>query len=93
MHSPLLTDSLVKPWLQKMHQQSPACHSAAQGAQKGIQGVIRTPDRLSTLLGDCLIRDRHRWRGFAKYNAKEAKIRFFKGGDGEVLYEDGLLEA
>ncbi|KAK5999031.1 hypothetical protein PT974_01418 [Cladobotryum mycophilum] len=60
----------------KTPQPTPAYHSAIMAAQGGVPpGLVGTPDRLSSLRGDCLVRDRHRCVISRMFDLKEVKIR------------------
>ncbi|PGH01047.1 hypothetical protein GX51_05484 [Blastomyces parvus] len=61
-------------------QPSPAPLSAVQRAIGGEQEYVGTPDRLSTLRGACLIRDRYRCVISYKFDVTEALKRFKRHG-------------
>ncbi|PGH14300.1 hypothetical protein AJ79_03122 [Helicocarpus griseus UAMH5409] len=61
-------------------QPSPAPLSAVQRAIGGEQEYVETPDRLSTLRGACLIRDRYRCAISHKFDLTETLKRFKKHG-------------
>ena len=74
----------------KTPQPSPAPHSAVQKALGQEQEFAGTPDRLSSLRGTCLIRDRHRCVISRKFDFKEAAKRIQKSGD-DARDDDGVL--
>jgi hypothetical protein len=85
---------LVKASTKKTPQPSPAYHSAVERVQGGVPGFAGTLDRVSTLRGACLIRDRHGCVISRKSDLKEAAHRMRKAGedalddDGDLLRED-----
>ncbi|KAK6950438.1 hypothetical protein Daesc_008766 [Daldinia eschscholtzii] len=66
---------------------SPTYHSAIQRVEEDIRTFVGTPDRISALRGDCLVRDRHRCVVSQRFDQVEAEIRFQK--DGEDARDDG----
>ncbi|KAK5988516.1 hypothetical protein PT974_09999 [Cladobotryum mycophilum] len=73
----------------KTPQPTPAYHSAIMIAQGGVSpGLVGTPDRLSSLRGDCLIRDRHRCVISRKFDLKEARARM-RGNPNNAHDDDG----
>ncbi|KAG5288301.1 hypothetical protein I7I48_10498 [Histoplasma ohiense] len=72
---PLMASSQTTP------QPSPITHSAVQRALGGEQEFSGTPDRLSSLRGICLTRDRHRCVISRKFDSREAENRFHLEGD------------
>ncbi|KAK4134731.1 hypothetical protein BT67DRAFT_441885 [Trichocladium antarcticum] len=85
---------LVKASTKKTPQPSPAYHSAIQKAQGARlpQGLVGTPERLSTLRGACLVRDQHRCVISRKFDFSEAVKRFETDGDGARDDDNCLLE-
>ncbi|GAB1312272.1 hypothetical protein MFIFM68171_02482 [Madurella fahalii] len=73
----------LKASTKKTPQPSPAYHSAVLRAQGAAlpQGLVRTPERLSALWANCLIRDRHRCMITRKFDLGEAVRRFETHGD------------
>jgi hypothetical protein len=74
--------SLVKVSTKKTPQPSPAYHSAVQKTQGGAKQFVGTPERLSTLRGTCLMRDRHRCVISRRFDQQEAVKRLGKNGNG-----------
>lgn len=66
-------------------QPSPNFHSAVERLQQGE--FVGTPERLSTLRGACLIRDRHRCVITRKFDYLEAQKR--SKDDQDALDDDG----
>ncbi|KAL8346244.1 hypothetical protein RB598_000241 [Gaeumannomyces tritici] len=70
----------------KTPQPSPITHSAIQRAQGSSlpQSFVGTPDRVSTLRGLCLVRDRHRCVISRKFDMMEG----LKRSDGRAILDD-----
>ena len=77
----------MKALAAKIPQHTPASFSRAQVSEAGIG----TPQRVSTLRRDCLLRDRHKCVVTRKFDIQEAEDRLakdgtnFKDDDGESL--------
>ncbi|RYC62467.1 hypothetical protein CHU98_g3738 [Xylaria longipes] len=70
---------------------SPVYHSAIQRAQGGgVQDFVGTPERVSELRGECLVRDRHRCVVSRRFDQDEATRRMRTCGD-EAKDDDGNL--
>ncbi|OAA54148.1 hypothetical protein SPI_09082 [Niveomyces insectorum RCEF 264] len=81
----------LKASTRRTPQPSPAFHSAvlrAQGSE--APAFVGTPERLSSLRGTCLVRDRHRCVITRKFCAAEYTERFKKYGD-EAHDDHGVL--
>ncbi|KAL8367182.1 hypothetical protein RB599_010266 [Gaeumannomyces hyphopodioides] len=76
----------------KTPQPSPITHSAVQRAQGPAlpQSVVGTPDRVSTLRGTCLVRDRHRCVISRKFDTIEGRKRHQAAQAGVARDDDGL---
>ncbi|KAL8329816.1 hypothetical protein RB597_005210 [Gaeumannomyces tritici] len=72
---------LVKAASNRTPQPSPITHSAVQRAQGAAlhQSGVGTPDRVSTLRGTCLVRDRHRCVISRKFDSVEGYDRHQAG--------------
>ncbi|OAA66921.1 hypothetical protein SPI_01497 [Niveomyces insectorum RCEF 264] len=81
----------LKAATRKTPQPSPVYHSAVLRAQGGTtaQGFIGTPERLSSLRGACLTRDRHRCVISRKFSTHEYAERYRLHGD-EACDDDGV---
>ncbi|KAL2145279.1 hypothetical protein VTI28DRAFT_7647 [Corynascus sepedonium] len=83
----------LKAYARKTPQPSPLYHSAIQQLQGGV-GFVGTPERISTLRGACLIRDRHRCVVTRRFDRSEAVKRYkFAGNNarddnGNLLVEE-----
>ncbi|KAL2194646.1 hypothetical protein P885DRAFT_42471 [Corynascus similis CBS 632.67] len=83
----------LKASARKTPQPSPVYHSASQRLQEGV-GFVGTPERISTLRGACLIRDRHRCVVTRRCDRSEAVKRYKRAGnnarddDGNLLVEE-----
>ncbi|KAI8647990.1 HNHc domain-containing protein [Fusarium keratoplasticum] len=78
----------LKASTKKTPQPSPASHSAIQRAQGEGYTFSGTPERVSTLRGACLFRDRYRCVISRKFDLAEALKRGRHGG--EARDEDGV---
>ncbi|KAK0744800.1 hypothetical protein B0T21DRAFT_325688 [Apiosordaria backusii] len=81
----------LKASTKKTPQPSPVYHSVIQRAQgREFQDFVGTPERVSELRGQCLIRDRHRCVISRRFDQSEAINRMRKGGD-DAKDDDGNL--
>ncbi|EJT68940.1 hypothetical protein GGTG_13528 [Gaeumannomyces tritici R3-111a-1] len=76
----------------KTPQPSPITNSAVQRAQGSDlpQAVVGTPERVSTLRGTCLVRDRHRCVISRKFDTTEGRKRY-EAAPGNARDDDGHL--
>ncbi|TWU70998.1 hypothetical protein ED733_001350 [Metarhizium rileyi] len=77
-----------KSFNQATPQPSPAYHSAIQSTRAGDQSFVGTPVRLSTLRGNCLLRDKHRCVISRSFDRRKAVERMREFGD-EAQDDDG----
>ncbi|KAI1660597.1 hypothetical protein F4813DRAFT_298679, partial [Daldinia decipiens] len=82
----------LKASAKKTPQPSPAYHSAVEKAQGGPQQFPGTPDRVSSLRGACLIRDRHRCVISRMFDQQEAVQRFERSGNAASDDDGNLLK-
>ncbi|KAL8370989.1 hypothetical protein RB595_001033 [Gaeumannomyces hyphopodioides] len=76
----------------KTPQPTPITHSAVQKAlgSDSPQSFAGTPDRVSTLRGTCLVRDRHRCVISRKFDSTEGHKRYKSAQGGDVLDDDDV---
>ncbi|KIH87477.1 hypothetical protein SPBR_05011 [Sporothrix brasiliensis 5110] len=81
----------LKASTRRTPQPSPAYHSAVLRAQ-GVEtpAFVGTPERLSSLRGACLVRDRHRCVISRKFSDREFIARLRQYGD-DARDDDGIL--
>jgi len=90
----ILDAVLVRASSGKTPQLSPLVHSAILRAQGGeAREFLGTPERIASLRGECLIRDRHRCVISRQFDLEEAKRRFKADGDSAVDDDGGPLMA
>ncbi|UZP37066.1 hypothetical protein NXS19_004882 [Fusarium pseudograminearum] len=80
----------LKASTKKTPQPTPASHSAIMKTQRQDHVFSGTPERLASLRGACLLRDRYRCVISRKFDKTEAVKRFQKHGRNDAIDQDGM---
>ncbi|KAF5004724.1 hypothetical protein FDECE_8793 [Fusarium decemcellulare] len=87
----LIDNFFLPPSTRKTPQPTPASHSAVMKTQRQGHVFAGTPERLASLRGACLIRDRYRCIISRKFDRAEALKRFQQQRDGiRAVDQDGV---